>query len=221
MTLWRLVVGVQGENNLFLSPCKESLLTWRTSEILPWISARKNAKETRFSAVCCQRYPRISTPSTPHREEFSAPLQSTAPPLPNPPPPGQSRLYSRWPCHSRPCVPSEILLRPQLSAPKVTIDAFGNFPTTVSPSRPAHSEWSEPRLHLLLRGAGAAGRLVGQWDYFFFGPSLKDWETTCLAVPHGGWLFPLGLLMEADVGLITPTTTTPTTGHGVSNWCLE
>lgn len=83
MTLWRLVGAMEeGENDLFLSPFKDPLSREGLHKFFLGFQL-KNAKETRFLAVCCQRYPRISAPSTPHRKEFSAPLQSTAPLYPS------------------------------------------------------------------------------------------------------------------------------------------
>lgn len=73
----------------------------------------KNAKETCFPVEGYQRYPRISTPSTPRQKEFSA----TPPPHPRPPS-SYCWRYSRWSCHSRPCVPSGILSYPQPAVPR-------------------------------------------------------------------------------------------------------
>lgn len=69
-------------------------------------------------AECEQRYPRISTPSTPQRKEFSAHSPPPTPSVRPPPPSSYCWRYSRWPCHSRPCVPSGILSCPQQAVPR-------------------------------------------------------------------------------------------------------
>lgn len=85
-------------------------------------SLGKNIKDTSIPAESWQRFPRISAPSTPQQKEFLAPPSTS-----HPTPPSSCCGSSRWPCHSRPCVPSGINVLPSANCPKVTT-APSNLP---------------------------------------------------------------------------------------------
>lgn len=111
-----------------------------------------------------------------------------------PPPSSYCWRYSRWPCHSRPCVPSGILSCPQPAAPRsvqlLTIYLHSRSALQMLRGASKNTRGRFTQTHTLRTvGGGVVGGDLCR-------PTFMQYMSNC---PHSSYQFLLGVLMGAHI----------------------